>query len=184
MLGPDQAIGTEGSNEAVSSCVDYIHGCNFGSIYQEPDFKTFYQQLYRRTFPEVIMTNRMVHDQRTNWKHYLNDSFIQGFRFDVAIFRSRKVGIAGLPEYAEYVKKLLDLKKEYARFFYDRDARYVCDTDLDLPNGISYTEYVNGNERLFALRNAKEEPITVTIAGQSVTVEPCGVACIVTEKNA
>jgi len=128
------------------------------------------------------MTNRYLHDERTGWKDDLNYTFIQGFRFDVAIFRSRKVGIAAMPNYAQHVKKLLSLKQEFARFFYSREARYVCQTDLSLPEGVFYTEYVCGDERMFALRTELDKSITLDVLGNTVTLEPRGVACVVVNK--
>ncbi|MBQ7866548.1 MAG: hypothetical protein IJ354_00150 [Clostridia bacterium] len=185
ILGPEQALGTECTNDAVSGCVDYLHGCDFANHYHRTkgdNVSTHFPQMFRRTFPEIIMTNRYLHDERTGWKDDLNYTFIQGFRFDVAIFRSRKVGIAAMPDYAKHVKKLLSLKQEYARFFYSREARYVCQTDLTLPAGVFYTEYICGDERMFALRTELEESITLDVLGKTVTLEPRGVACVVVNK--
>ena len=134
--------------------------------------------MYRRTFPEPIISNRWIHDCRRGWKDDLNHAFIYGMRFDVAIWRCRKVGIAALPEYGEHLKKLLDLKAEHSRFFYDWGrARFVCDTDLTPPEGIHCCEYKNGDEHLFALRSDAAETLTFDILGRSVTLAPQDVAC-------
>ncbi len=185
LLGPGQAIGTEHTNDSISGCVDYLHGCDYANYCKRSKndpVKNLYPALFRRTFPEIIMTNRFTHDCRPGWKNELNYSFIHGFRFDVAIFRCRKVGIAGLPEYAEHVKKIMAKKAEYSLFFYNREAKYVCDTVLDLPAGIFYAEYTLGEERMFALRSENAEETEVTICGQTLTLEPYGIDCIVTAK--
>lgn len=190
ILGPDQAVGTECVNDTAICEVDYIHGCDIGaglrSAGNRPTTSVF-PQMYRRTFPEPVITNRWIHDCRKGWRDDLNHAFIHGFRYDVAIWRCRKIGIAGLPAYAEHVGKLLALREEYSRFFYDGcvggGARYVCDTELDVPAGIYYAEYVRpaDHERLFALRNgAKEDTpaLTFDVCGQTVTLAPGEVACV------
>ena len=137
---------------------------------------SLFPQLFRRTFPEIIMTNRFTHDCRNGWKKELNYAFVHGFRFDVAIYRSRG-DIEMLPEYAALIGKLLALKRSYARYFYDSDSRYVCDTVLSVPSGIRYAEYKRGNEKLFVFSNENEEDVTLCVDGVCVTVPAMGVAC-------
>ncbi len=185
ILGEEQSIGTECTNDAISGCVDYLHGCDYANYYKvnaKDSVKALFPQLFRRTFPEVIMTNRFIHDCRPGWQNELNYAFIQGFRFDVALFRCRKISITGIPEYAEHIKKIMDKKTEYSRFFYNREAKYVCDTELTLPAGVFYTEYTLGDERMFALRSENTVPTEVTICGKTVTLEPFGIDCFVTKK--
>lgn len=181
ILGPDQAVGTECVNDSLICEVDYTHGCDRGAGYRSTlagNVQTLFPEMYRRTFPEPIISNRWIHDCRRGWKDDLNHAFIYGMRFDVAIWRCRKVGIAALPEYGEHLKKLLDLKAEHSRFFYDWDrARFVCDTDLTLPEGIHCCEYKNGDEHLFAMRSDAAETLTFDILGRSVTLAPQDVAC-------
>ena len=182
LLGPDQAIGTECVNDTAICEVDYIHGCDRGaglrSSLSAPT-ATVFPYMFRRTFPEPVITNRWIHDCRRGWRDDLNHAFIFGMRFDVAIWRCRKIGVAGLPEYGEHLKKLLELKEKYRRFFYDwENGRFVCDTALDLPEGIFCCEYKNGDERMFALRSAADETLTFEVCGRSVTLAPQDVACV------
>ena len=182
LLGPDQAIGTECVNDTAICEVDYIHGCDRGaglrSSLSAPT-ATVFPYMFRRTFPEPVITNRWIHDCRRGWRDDLNHAFIFGMRFDVAIWRCRKIGVAGLPEYGEHLKKLLDLKEKYRRFFYDwENGRFVCDTALDLPEGIFCCEYKNGDERMFALRSAADETLTFEVCGRSVILAPQDVACV------
>ncbi|MBO7376025.1 MAG: hypothetical protein J6V01_02875 [Clostridia bacterium] len=181
LLGPDQAIGTECTGDGTCCEVDYLHGCDFGNAYRatkNSPTKTHFPQMWRRTFPEIIMTNRFIHDERDGFRDDLNHAFIYGFRFDVAPYRCRKISVAGLPEYAEHLKKLLDLKREYAEFFYY--GKFVCDTDLSLPSGVRYCEYLNagGTGRMFALWNSGKEDASFEICGREVRLGAGCVACI------
>ena len=181
MLGPEQALGTECTNDSVSGCVDYLHGCDYANFYRRnknDSTKRLFPHLFRRTFPEIIMTNRFIHDTRPGWKSDLNYAFIQGFRFDIALYRCRKIGIGGLPEYAEHIKTILDLKAKHARFFYNRETKYVCETELSLPEGVGCCEYKLGDDRMFALCNYTENEVTVTVLNKTVALTPCGIACI------
>jgi len=181
MLKDDQAIGTECTNDSVCGKVDYLHGCDFGNSYRATKTsptKSHFPQMFRRTFPEIIMTNRFIHDCRTGWKDDLNHAFINGFRYDVALFRCRKIGIGSMPEYGEHLEKIFRLKEEYSRFFYDRNARYVCQTELDLPEEIKYCEYVNGSERMFALRNDSSKEVEFDILSKHIILEANGIACV------
>lgn len=181
MLKDEQAIGTECTNDSVCGRVDYIHGCDYGNSYRatkNSSVKGHFPQMFRRSFPEIIMTNRFIHDCRKGWKNDLNHAFIQGFRYDVALFRCRKIGIGSMPEYGEHLEKIMKLKEEYSRFFYDRAARYVCDTELSLPSEIKYCEYVNGDERMFALRNDSEQAVTFTLFDKEITLEGYGITCV------
>ena len=181
MLEDEQAIGTECVNDSVCGRVDYIHGCDFGNAYRatkSASVKTIFPQMFRRTFPEIIMTNRFIHDCRTGWKDDLNHAFINGYRYDVALFRCRKIGIGSMPEYGEHLAKILKLKQEYSRFFYSVETKYVCETDLDLPAEIKYCEYVRGDERMFALRNDSESEIEIDVCGKHIKMEANGIACV------
>ncbi len=182
ILGEEQALGTECTNDAVSGCVDYLHGCDYANYYRRTksdSVKNLFPAMFRRTFPEIIMTNRFLHDCRPGWKNDLNYAFVQGFRYDVALFRCRKIGIAGLPEHAEHIGKIMAKKAEYARFFYNRETKYVVETALDLPAGVYYVEYVLGEERMFALRSENATETKVSIGEKTVTLEPFGIDCVV-----
>lgn len=86
--------------------------------------------------------------------------------------------MAGEPEYAEYLGKLLALKQKYHKFFYG--GRFVCDTDLALPAGVKYYEYVAGDgERMFAVWNGTGAELTFDVCGHSVTLGAGQVTCVV-----
>lgn len=177
----DKALGSENTVDIFSSVVDYNHGCDYGNFYRRNAYASGtgrnFPQIYRRTFPETIMTNRFLHDCRKDFKDELNFAFIHGHRFDVSIYRGRVVGVAGEPQYAEYIKKLIDLRENYHRFFYQ--GRYVADTKADLPEKVHMTEYVHGSERMLAFWNENESPLAVTVCGKTLQLDGNSVGCMV-----
>lgn len=180
LLGKNQALGTECTSDATAGFVDYIHGCETGNYVRSNKFENtdrLFPALFRRTFPEVIMSNRFVHDCRTHWKDELNFAFVFGNRFDVAIYRCR-AGISAIPAYARHLGRLLAIKERYKAFFYDRQAAFVCDDKLTVPKGVVYAEYKNGGTKLFALANGTSKAVRVDVMGQTVTVHAHDVLCV------
>ncbi len=172
LLSGDKALGSENTVDLFAPYLDYHHGCDVGNWYAENSFP----QLFLRTFPETIMTNRFIHDCRADYKLQLNWAFAMGYRFDVSIYRGRVVGIAGEPEYADYIKQLIGLRKEWARFFYG--GRFVVDTVCDLPAEVVMTEYASGEERLLVFVNKASRPLSFKAAGRAVSLGADGVACV------
>jgi len=180
MLGEGQALGTESTGDATSCKMDFIHGCETGSWVKQAKGskpKNLMPQIFRSTFPEIIISNRQPHDCRTNYELELNYAFVQGLRFDVSLYRSRR-SVTTLPEYGEHIKKLIDLREQYHRFFYDRAAKYVCETDLTLSDGVIYAEYRYGDERMFAFSNETNTDVEFDVLGKTVKVGARDVACI------
>ncbi len=165
------ALGTENTVDLFAPYVDYHHGCDLGNWYAPNAFP----QLFIRTFPETIMTNRFIHDCRKDYKLQLNWAFAMGFRFDVSIYRGRVVGIAGEPDYAEYVQRLIDLKSRWARFFYG--GTFVVDTRYELPDSILMTEYKDGSENLLVFVNKSSESVSFKAGDKTITLEGNGVEC-------
>lgn len=73
-------------------------------------------EMFRYTFPEIIMTNRESAMDETNLHDNINYSFIYGLAYDLSIFRC-----AGAPEdiprYSEYLSEVLKLRKRYEKYF-------------------------------------------------------------------
>lgn len=172
LLSGDKALGSENTVDLFAPYLDYHHGCDLGNWYSDKG----YPQLYLRTFPEIITTNRFIHDCRDDYKLQLNHAFAMGYRFDVSIYRGRVVGIAGEPAYAAYIKKLIDLRTLWGRFFYE--GRFVVETKLDLPEAVLMTEFRHGDESLLVFVNKSSKPITFDAEGKTVSLEPDGVICL------
>jgi len=133
--------------------------------------------MFRRTFPELILSNRHVHDCYNYFKEGLNHAFLMGLRFDVSIYRGRLVGVKGLPEYEEYLGRLIALREKYHEFFYH--GTFVCNTDLTLPEGVMYTEYEADGKRMFAFWNKNAETVEITVMGKDLVLAPESVDCLV-----
>jgi hypothetical protein len=72
-------------------------------------------ELYRYTFPELIMTNRNVAHDEVNYRENANYSFVYGLRFDMSIYRCCG-SLSDLPNYAAYLKELNSLRAQYQDF--------------------------------------------------------------------
>ena len=82
------------------------------------------------------------------------------------------IGIAGLPDYAEYLKKLLDLKEEYREFFYE--GRFLGDDpSLKKPLFITANLFESPDgRRLFVFWNESDANHTVEAYGGAFTLKP------------
>ena len=181
MLKDDQAIGTEVLSDYSAQEFDFIHGSEFGSSYFTPKRPYYPERLFswmfRRTFPEIVLSNRHIHDFAHRYEEAMCHSFIMGLRFDVSIYRGRKIGVKELPAYAARVKELIALKEKYKEFFYH--GTFVCDTELSLPDGVWYSEYKANGKRMFALWNKTSEDLTFDVLGHTVTVGAMNVDCVI-----
>ncbi len=172
LLTGEKALGSETTVDIFSPYLDYHHGCDTGNWYTDNAFP----QLYLRTFPETIMTNRFIHDERADYKLQLNYAFIMGYRFDVSIYRGRVIGVDGLKAYAGHIKKLIDLKEKYHRFFYR--GRFVVNTMYPLPRNLIMTEYEYAGETLLVFMNKDHTACTFEAGGRKVTLEGEDVYCM------
>lgn len=166
-----KAIGTEMVNDMVLSYVHYIHGCQLGPIFGPNCFP----ELFMRTFPEIIQTDRFVHDNKEGTDRQLGHAFIHGFRHDVSPWRGR-AHIGEIPKLGEKIGKILTLKEKYRKFFYE--GQYVCEHTPEVPAGIRYGEFVNGNERMYALWNDTNTTQSFTLADQNITLNAQEVTCV------
>jgi hypothetical protein len=122
------------------------------------------------------MTNRFIHDERTDYILQLNYAFVMGYRFDVSIYRGRVIGIDGMKTYANHIKKLIDLKEKYHRFFYE--GKFVVKTIYSLPENIIMTEYEYKEEVLFVFMNKNHTTCTFEVDGHAITLECDDVYCM------
>ena len=162
-----KAIGTEMVNDMILPYVHYIHGIQTGAVYVPGNFP----QMFQRTFPEVVQTDRFVHDDKTGTDAALGHAFVRGYRFDVSPWRGR-TQLSELPSLAEKIGRILALKKAYAAYFYD--GRQVFDQTPDLPACIGYGmfEHADGSSRILALWNNSDREQTFPAAGKTITMKP------------
>lgn len=164
----DKCIGTENVVDVLAGYFDYAHGCE-GAIYQP---KYAFPSIFRYSFPEVVVTNRFAHDNRPFFRRELNYAFVNGLRFDISIYRGRMIGVAGLPDYADYLKKLLDLKEHYRDFFYG--GRFIGDdTSIEKPLFITANLFESPDgRRLLVLWNEGDADRTIEAYGDVFLLKP------------
>ena len=152
-LNEDQWFGTEWVIDRMSPHVDFTHGCGCGMTYT-PDA---YPYLFRYVFPEIITSNRFIHDEKKGWKKHLNYAFVFGLIYDVAIYRCRAT-LEDAPGFGEYVKKLVDMRRKHLNhFIYGKfDV-----PSMALPEKIWGAEYTLDGDTVIALWNDTDEDFTL-----------------------
>lgn len=150
LLSGDEALGTETTVDIFDPYMDYHHGCDFGNWYD----KNVYPQIYLHTFPETIVTNRFLHDERSDYRLQLNYVLLCGYRFDICIYRGRYVDMDSLKGYANQVKRILEFKEKYHRFFYP--TKFCMEELPELPETVLMSEYIFEEERLILMLNVEE----------------------------
>lgn len=154
MVDEDQWFGSERSSDRISPLLDFTHGIGPGTSLEEGA----YPYLYRYTFPEVLTSNRMAHDEKAIYRRELNYAFIHGLLFDVGLYRCRIDTMNDCPNYSALIKKLTDLRQAYLDFF--TDGIYDLPS-IDLPQGIRGVQYTLGDRKILALWNDSCEDCTL-----------------------
>ena len=166
-----KAVGTEWMCDRYAGLVDYVHGCGTGFAYTPGAFP----DLYLHTFPGTPASNRFIHDDKPGFRDHLNYAFVYGLIFDVCIYRGRRVGIAGVPAYAEHVRYLTDLREQYHAYFYG--GRFSSMFGEDIPAGVRSARFsLPDGSFLIALWNTTDTDLTFPLYGTDVTVRAHDVA--------
>ena len=126
-----------------------------------------FPDMFLNTFPECVMSNRFIHDDKDGFEQHLNYAFVFGLVFDVSIYRGRG-SISDCPGYGEYVKKLIDLKEKYHKFFYG--GKFISAFDSKLPSCVFAAVYECDNERIIAVCNNNYEEKEFTVCGKKITL--------------
>lgn len=72
-------------------------------------------EMYRYTFPEIIVTNRECGQDEVNFKAMAGYSFLLGLRFDMTIYRCCG-SLSDIPNYTAYLKELNTLYQQYGSY--------------------------------------------------------------------
>ncbi len=166
LLSENKAFGSECVVDRLTDLVDYTHGCNFGNSYSPDAFP----DMFRHTFPEYIMSNRFIHDEKKGFKKHLNYAFVTGQIFDVSVNRGRKCDISGYPLYGEYVKELIGKKEEYRDFFYS--GMYESAYDISLPRNVFASNFISGEKKITAICNNTDEAVVIDVYGKPLLLQP------------
>lgn len=167
ILPEGKAIGVECVNDRYCNLIDFVHGWGTGMSY---DLGYAFPDIFLDTFPQIPISNRGIHDNKDGFRDHLNHAFTYGLIFDAAIYRCRKIGVAGLPDYAEYQKKLIDLKDAYREYFYH--GRFHTMFGEALPAGIRAGRFeADDGSFIVSLWNTTDEDIRFSLYGKDVEVK-------------
>lgn len=173
ILPEGKAIGVECVNDRYCNLVDFIHGCGTGMSYSPGNSYSPgdpFPDIFLDTFPQIPISNRGIHDNKDGFRDHLNYAFTYGLIFDTAIYRCRRIGVAGLPDYAEYLKKLITLKDAYKEYFYH--GRFRTMFGESLPAGIHAGKFeADDGSFIVSLWNTTDEDIRFTLYGKDVEVK-------------
>lgn len=150
--GDGVVLGSEGMSDFLISKLDYHHGWGFGYS----DHAEAFPALFRQTFPEPVVSNRIIHDQLDGWAHQLHYAFVYNLVFDVAIYRCRAV-VTEFPEYAAKIAELVGLRAEHRRFF--RDGVFSAPDQEWGVDPVTTVTYRHAQEVLTIRWNSSEEEV-------------------------
>lgn len=106
------SLGSEGMADCMIPVLNFHHGWGF-AFHDEPEA---FPALFRTVFPEPVVSNRLIHDERAGWQDQLNYAFVYNLSFDVAIHRARAT-IDTVPDYADRIGRLAALRQQHGHFF-------------------------------------------------------------------
>lgn len=134
---PGRAFGTEHVSDCLSRHVDFVHSATFGAS-PHPESVP---EVFRSTFPEIVCSSREIRDEidhvrRMNW------TFLQGWRFDVEIWRCRG-DLRQAPAYGAYMAKLIALRDRWPELL--MTGRFVDQDFFEMDGPIVARGYTGGN---------------------------------------
>ena len=119
--GDERIILQEHCVDIFAQSMDIVQPSGFGNI--RKNVKAY--EFMRYTFPEIVMTNREMGQDDSNYLDNVNCTFVYGVAFDMTIYRCCG-DLHDVPKYAEYMSRIIALRKQYAKYFFG--GRFV-DTD-------------------------------------------------------
>jgi hypothetical protein len=149
------------------------------SNHMYPASRTNVPDMYRYTFPELVLTNRELGEDEENYRDNINFTFIYGLAFDMTIYRCCG-SMADIPHYAEYMKKIIGLRKKYKEYLHY--GRFIGDDGFTVAEGqVRAKAYMASDGSIgVAVWNRRHENAEAVIANEhgerfSITLEADGV---------
>lgn len=115
-----KTLGSEGMADGMISLLNYHHGWGFAFT----DGPEAFPAIFRTVFPEPVVSNRLIHDQREGWRDHLNYALTYNLIFDVALHRSRR-DVRAMPEYAAHVAGLIAIRERHRDLFHSGSFELV-----------------------------------------------------------
>ncbi len=145
-------VGTERLTDYTAQYCDYIH------MYPETAGPDFYQNFFRYTFPEIILTDRGLRDD-TDVERRVNQTVLIGTRNDIEIYRCRDL-IDDTPIYQAYLAEVNKIKVKYADELLR--GRFNDCLGFELSNKeVTGTSFLSENRMAVVLTNALKEATTL-----------------------
>ncbi|QNA93598.1 DUF6259 domain-containing protein [Microbacterium sp. Se5.02b] len=160
-----KTLGSEGMADGMISLLNYHHGWGFAFT----DGPEAFPALFRTVYPEPVVSNRLVHDQRTGWRDHLNYALTYNLIFDVALHRSRR-DVRDMPEYAAHVAQLIAIRERHRDLFF-RGAFSLVDF-----GPITHVRYALDGDVLDVYWNCTDERwnVSADVAAHSVVAVLAG----------
>lgn len=150
-----RTVGSEGMADCMIPLLDYHHGWGFAFQNQLEAFPA----LFREVYPEPVVSNRLLHDERAGWEGQLHYAFVYNLAFDVAIHRGR-LSASAVPAYARRIAELNALRDRAARYFDGGSFSFLGD------DPVVHVRYTSGGDALDILWNPSDTPLEA--AGRAV----------------
>lgn len=130
-----------------------------------PRHKINRPDMYRYTFPELVFTNRGLGMDEVNYRDNVNITFVYGLAFDMTIFRCCG-RMSDIPNYAEYLKKIIALRKKYAKFLHE--GRFIGDDGFTADPRVCAKAYRAADGSIgVAVWNLSHEPVVAKITNEA-----------------
>ena len=149
--------------------MDIIQGTNSGRGEDE------LVEMYRYTFPELVVTNRESGQDESEYRDAVNRSVLLGLRFDMTIYRCCG-SLSDIPRYAAYLKEINALREKYADTLLR--GRFVDEDGFKWDNPVIKAKAFDGEQGKAAvvLWNPTDEPQSVRVLFENGTESVCAVA--------
>jgi hypothetical protein len=157
---PETALFIENSIDRLHAVSDLAQPC------PAPSIDNHFWELYRYTFPELIMTNRELALEETDYQAKINVSLLYGFRFDMSVRRCRAT-LSDMPRYTAALRQACALREALPDLLFDGLFR---DQDgLSLGEGLTGKVYEGARRRGVVVWNRGAQPcrFSVTLDGRA-----------------
>jgi Domain of unknown function (DUF6259) len=151
----DMAIGTEHLTDVTAQHVDYVHSvANLES-------DVFFNDWFRYTFPEIILTDRNFDGYEQDIKWLANQSLLLGLRVNLQTFRLRAT-IDKTPYYQQHMARINKLRDKYNSLLLLGTYRDTEGFSLDNEE-MKARSFVNGNQVAVVMTHKSPEPNSTQI---------------------
>ena len=137
------SIGIEHASDVTAQHSDYIHSCPGGANPVNPNWEEKGEKpqvlndfsLFRYVFPEVLVSNRDIRDEKDMIRR-CNYMLVQNLFADVEVYRCQR-SIGTIPAYQEYLGKVNNFREKHASLL--RGALFRSDADYTASSTEFYT---------------------------------------------